>query len=71
MNEYDSTIENDAGSQPYFTPSPSTTKIPTIDFRYHTQTIFKGFSKVRKSALFEIFALLFYKNGLREQNFQL
>ena len=29
-----------------------------LDVRYHAQTILKGFAKVRKSAQFEIFALL-------------
>ena len=32
------------------------------------KTIFKIFAKVRKSAQLEIFALLFYKNGLVKKN---
>ena len=65
------TIENNAGFQPHFTPTPSNTKIHMLYVGCHTQTILKGFAKVRKSAQFEIFALLFYKNGLMKQNFQL
>ena len=42
-----------------------------LDNRYHAQSIFKGFAKVRKSAQLQIFALLFYKNGLMKQKFQL
>ena len=56
--------ENNAIFQPHFTSTPSNTKIPTLDVRYHAQTIFKGFAKVRKSAQFEICAHLLYINGL-------
>ena len=62
-------IENVAGFQPQFTRTRSNTKIPTLYARYHAQTIFKGFAKVRKSEKFEIFALLLYKNGLMKQDF--
>ena len=66
------TIENITGFHPYFTPTPSNKKIPTLFIRNHAQTITtKGFAKVHKSAQFDIFALLFYKNGLMKQNFQL
>ena len=65
------TIENNAGFQPHYTPTPLNTKIPTLDFICYAQTIFRGFAKVHKSAQFEIFALLFYKNGLMKQSFQL
>ena len=38
--------------------------------RYYAQTISKGFAKMRKSAPFEIFAILFSRNGLMKQNFK-